>query len=247
MTSENHVLVFGAGSGIALATARILVKKGWRATLVNRSKIDGHELEKFQADKIREIVGVDFSKSSCACDEIKSIISGDVFTHIIVAQGFMLESHYLNNHDIIKAYNCNLVSVALILNEIYSISEKSRSVEQIVVLGSVAGDRGKEKNPVYDSSKAGLETLCQGFRQRFNHLNINLILIKPGNVRTKMTAEKSKNWLWVDPFVVAVDIVSAMNNKRDVVYTPWFWRYVMLIIRLMPEKIFVGLGLGKVN
>ena len=247
MKIDNHILVIGAGSEIALALVHVLVNDGWRATLVNRNKINLNERLACPLERIRQITGVDFSKVNESYEELKTIISDNNFTHAIIAQGFMLDANYEGCQEIMTAYHCNLVSVALILNEISLNANKLCIIQQVVVIGSIAGDRGKEKNPVYDSTKAGVEILCQGFRQRFAHLKINLLLIKPGNVNTKMTSEKPKNWSWVNPDYVALDIINAMKQKRAVVYSPWLWRYVMLVIRIVPEKIFVLLRLGKVN
>ena len=247
MNSDNHVLVIGAGSGIALALVNLLVNDGWQATLVNRTKINQKELLKYPLEQIHHINGIDFSKINESYDKIKIIISGGHFTHVIIAQGFMLDSNYEGSIDILNTFNCNLVSVALILNEILLNTNRLSVMQQVVILGSVAGDRGKEKNPIYDSTKAGVDILCQGFRQRFERFRINLLLIKPGNVNTKMTIRKSKNWSWVNPDYVALDIFNAMKKRRAVVYSPWFWRYIMIVIRLMPERLFVFLGLGKVN
>ncbi|MFM7774556.1 MAG: short-chain dehydrogenase, partial [Candidatus Kapaibacterium sp.] len=72
---------------------------------------------------------------------------------------------------------------------------------------------------------------------------INVVTIKPGFVDTPMTAHVPKNVLFATPQRVARDIVRAMDKGSDMVYVPGFWRYVMLIIRHIPERIFKRLGL----
>ncbi len=66
-------------------------------------------------------------------------------------------------------------------------------------------------------------------------------LVKPGFVDTPMTADFEKGPLWSFPERVAKDIVRAMEKGQSVIYTPWWWRWIMLVIRLIPESLFVRL------
>ena len=118
---------------------------------------------------------------------------------------------------------------------------------QVIVVGSIAGDRGKEKNPVYDSSKAGLEVLCQGYRQRFAHRNTRLLFVKPGNVSTRMTKDKAKDWTFSRPERIASDVYRAMDRGGGVIYSPRIWGAVMFVIRKLPETLFVKMGFGRAN
>ncbi len=108
----------------------------------------------------------------------------------------------------------------------------------LAVISSVAGDRGRQSNYIYGAAKGGLTVFLQGLRNRLAPKGIHVLTIKPGFVDTPMTKDFKKGFLWVKPEAVARSIVKAVNKKRDVVYAPWFWRYIMLIIRLIPERIF---------
>lgn len=112
---------------------------------------------------------------------------------------------------------------------------------QIVAVGSVAGDRGRATNFSYGAAKGALDIFMSGLRQRLQQTPVQVLLVKPGFVDTPMTANFKKGPLWASPARVARNIVQAMDSKRSVIYTPWFWRWIMLVIRHIPERIFVRL------
>jgi decaprenylphospho-beta-D-erythro-pentofuranosid-2-ulose 2-reductase len=110
----------------------------------------------------------------------------------------------------------------------------------LVVLGSVAGDRGRRANYVYGAAKAGLATLVEGIAHRFAGKGPRVVVVKPGPVITPMTAAfaSRKGLMWATPETVAVVVRRAADHGGPVVYAPWFWRWIMLIIRSLPTPIF---------
>ncbi len=108
----------------------------------------------------------------------------------------------------------------------------------ICALSSVAGDRGRQSNYLYGAAKGGLTTYLQGLRNRLYHPGVNVITVKPGFVDTRMVFGKGKLPLVASPDKAARDIYRAVTKQRDVVYVPWFWRFIMFIIRAIPESIF---------
>lgn len=112
----------------------------------------------------------------------------------------------------------------------------------LVVIGSVAGDRGRASNYVYGAAKSGLAALVQGIAHRLSRAGARAVLVKPGFVDTPMTAGIAKKGpLWAKPEAIASAIVSAApsNSRRGpVIYTPSFWRWIMLAIRSTPSFIF---------
>jgi short-subunit dehydrogenase len=113
----------------------------------------------------------------------------------------------------------------------------------IAVISSVAGDRGRQSNYVYGSAKALVSAFASGQRQRLAKHGVHVITIKPGFVDTPMTAHLKKGALWAKPEQVARDISAAIDKGRTIVYTPGFWRLIMLIIKHIPEFIFIKLSL----
>jgi len=114
----------------------------------------------------------------------------------------------------------------------------------IAVISSVAGDRGRKSNYVYGAAKGMVTLFLQGLRNRLAAAEVQVLTIKPGFVDTPMTAAIPKGGpLWAKPEDIATGILAAIEKKRDVVYLPWFWQWIMLIIRMIPERIFKRLSL----
>lgn len=113
----------------------------------------------------------------------------------------------------------------------------------VVGVGSVAGDRGRIGNYVYGSAKAGFHTYLSGLRNRLNRAGGHVVTVKPGFVDTAMTWGIEGMFLVATPEKVAEDLLKAVEKKKNVIYTPFFWRYIMLIIRSIPEPIFKKLSI----
>jgi hypothetical protein len=134
----------------------------------------------------------------------------------------------------------NATSAMVLLNDAATFFEQ-QCHGQIVAIGSVAGDRGRATNYAYGAAKGALEIFLSGLRQRLHKSGVQVLLVKPGFVETPMTAAFKKGPLWASPERVARDIVRAMEKGKSVIYTPWWWRWIMLAIRLIPEALFVRL------
>lgn len=115
---------------------------------------------------------------------------------------------------------------------------EDRGQGTVVGVGSVAGDRGRIGNYVYGSAKAGFATYLSGLRNRLTRAGGHVVTVKPGFVDTAMTWGIEGMFLVASPDAVAKDILNAVAKKKNVIYTPFFWRYIMLIIRHIPEFIF---------
>ena len=112
----------------------------------------------------------------------------------------------------------------------------------MVIIGSVAGDRGRASNYEYGAAKAAIATFTSGLRNRYAKLGLHIMTVKPGFVDTPMT------WGMNIPLIASRETISdailkAMAKKKDVIYAPWFWKFIMLIIMHIPEKIFKKLKL----
>jgi decaprenylphospho-beta-D-erythro-pentofuranosid-2-ulose 2-reductase len=122
-----------------------------------------------------------------------------------------------------------------------------RMVEQgegaIVVLSSVAGDRGRPSNFIYGSAKAGLNAYLQGLRARVSGTGVSVTTVKAGFVDTPMTYGMPGLFLVASPEACARACLAYAARKRAVVYFPLFWRFVMMAIRAIPERLFQRLRL----
>lgn len=107
-----------------------------------------------------------------------------------------------------------------------------------VIISSVAGDRGRASNYTYGAAKAAVTAYASGLRTRAAAHGVNVITVKPGFVDTPMTAHLKKNPLFASAERVAGDIARAIARGSATVYTPWFWRPIMSVIKALPERIF---------
>jgi short-subunit dehydrogenase len=120
---------------------------------------------------------------------------------------------------------------------------ESKASGCLAVISSVAGDRGRQSNYVYGASKAALDAFLSGLRNRLQQSGVAVVTIKPGFVDTPMTSRMKHNALFVSPARAARAVYAAIAKRRNVVYVPWFWRWIMLLIRLIPEPLFKRLRL----
>lgn len=115
----------------------------------------------------------------------------------------------------------------------------------IAAISSVAGDRGRQSNFCYGSAKAGLTAFLSGLRNRLHSRHVRVLTVKPGIIDSPMTQgiPVGPQALVTTPRRVAADIERAIVGGRDTVYSPWFWRPIMAVIRWIPEPIFKRLRL----
>jgi len=241
-------LIIGATSGIASQVIRLLAHKKKRLILSGR---DMAQIEKIAKDteiryntevKTKLFNALDFDSHSDFIHEIEESfgkIYGVIWAVGVLGQQDKLENDFKAaklDHDI------NYTAAMSFLGEIANYMER-RKTGHIVVLGSVAGDRGKASNYIYGAAKAALNTFLQGLRQRLAPAGVKVLTVKPGPVRTRMTDGLEKLPLLANPQDVAKDIVRAIERGSEVLYTPLIWRLIMILIRHVPEKIYKKISL----
>ena len=113
----------------------------------------------------------------------------------------------------------------------------------LAVISSVAGDRGRKSNYVYGASKAGLSVMLDGIRNRIDRAGVHVLTIKPGFVRSPMTAHLPPSPLFAEPSAIGAGILRAVRSRQDVVYLPGFWRLILFIVRNIPSRIFKGMNM----
>jgi decaprenylphospho-beta-D-erythro-pentofuranosid-2-ulose 2-reductase len=118
----------------------------------------------------------------------------------------------------------------------------ARGGGKLTVFSSVAGDRGRKPVVIYGSSKAGISVYLEGLDHKFHAAGLAVLCVKPGFVKTSMTAGLKPPPFAGEPEQVARDVVRAMDRGRAVLYTPGMWALVMFVIRLLPRFIMRKLG-----
>ncbi len=136
-----------------------------------------------------------------------------------------------------RILDTNFTGSALALEVLANHFEQKRK-GFICALSSVAGDRGRQSNYLYGSAKGGLTTYLQGLRNRLYHSGVHVVTVKPGFVDTRMVYGRAKLPLVAPPEAVARSIYHAVKTRKDVVYVPWFWRVIMSVVCMIPERLF---------
>jgi short-subunit dehydrogenase len=142
-----------------------------------------------------------------------------------------------------KVIDSNYTGAVSILNIIANDFEGRRS-GTIIGISSVAGDRGRQSNYIYGSAKAGFTAYLSGLRNRLAKSGVHVLTVKPGFVRTRMTAGLPlPGPVTAKPEQVANDVFKAYLKQQNQLYTLWMWQFIMLIIRHIPESIFKKMSL----
>jgi decaprenylphospho-beta-D-erythro-pentofuranosid-2-ulose 2-reductase len=118
----------------------------------------------------------------------------------------------------------------------------TRGGGKLVVFSSVAGDRGRKPQIIYGSAKAGLSLYCEALDHKFHEQGLQVTCVKPGFVKTGMTAGLKPPPFAGEPDQVARDVIGAMDRGKPVLYTPGMWALVMLVIRWLPRFVMRKIG-----
>ncbi len=239
---SESVLILGATSAIARATAAAFAARGDALYLASR---DDDELRRIAAD-LRLRYGVDvqhgvFDAEATGTHEMffKSVLETmPDLSGVVLAFGYLGDAMAARNFSVgEKVIAANFTGAASILGLCANHFEPLQR-GFIIGISSVAGDRGRQSNYVYGAAKGALSLYLQGLRNRLYPGGVRVITIKPGFVDTAMTYGLPGLFLVASPQTIGERIVAALGKSADVVYLPWFWRYIMLIIKHIPEFIF---------
>jgi short-subunit dehydrogenase len=243
-----RILIVGATSAIAEATARVFAQKGAAFFLAAR----GAERVRAIADDLRirgagqvEVKVFDARDAASyrqLVDESANALGG--LDAALIAHGTLSNQRECeaSAESLYQEFQVNALSVMGLCTHLANYFEAQGS-GVIAVISSVAGDRGRGSNYVYGSSKAAVTAFTSGLRQRLHAKGVSVVTIKPGFVDTPMTAAFKKSMIWASPAAVAAAIVRAMARRTPVLYVPWFWRPIMWIVCAIPERVFRKLQL----
>lgn len=244
MATESRILVLGATSAIAERWCRL------RAAAHDRLLLVGRDADKLSAiaDDLRARGGT----VETAVEDLADAADADArfarwveslggLDMIFVAYGTLGDQGDAQSDT--AALTAGLASnftSAVVWCELAARRFEAAGQGTVVAISSVAGDRGRRTNYAYGAAKAGLSTYLEGMAHRFAGTAVTVVCVKPGFVATPMTAHIDGRGgpLWATPDQVAGDIEAAIAGRKPVVYTRWFWRFVMLIIRHLPRPIF---------
>ena len=237
------ILVLGATSGIAEATCRIWAAQGAQLFLVARN---ADKLAAVAADlKLRGAAYVGTAVADLddtdkhpelLAHAINSLTGMDVayLAHGVLGDQASAEQDFEHAAQILFT---NFMAPVSLLTWLANYCVQ-RHAGVLAVLSSVAGERGRKSNYIYASSKAGLTAFLSGLRNRVDREGVTVITIKPGPVKTSMTAGMKGAEKFADVNKVAATIVKAIDKRVDTLYVPAIFLPIMFIVRHIPERIF---------
>jgi short-subunit dehydrogenase len=249
MTTPPIVLILGGTSGIGRGVTSAFARRGYE-TLVT-----GRELA--EAQRVAQDLSVRYGTPSrgLAFDATLPETHGGFFENVLEETGDRLEGVVaafgeLGDHDVtqrepaaaLEIISTNYSGLVSILTLAANHLERRRR-GFIVGIGSVSGDRGRRSNYVYGSTKGAGAIFLAGLRGRLHPSGVRVLTVKPGFVDTAMTFGLPGVVLAADPERVGEQIARAVERGRDVIYVPGAWRAIMLLVRLIPERLFKRLKL----
>jgi decaprenylphospho-beta-D-erythro-pentofuranosid-2-ulose 2-reductase len=234
-----NVVIVGATSAIAQEVAKLYAAEGATLLLVGRNEAKtlavASDLRVRGADDVTTFIAdlADVSRHAAIAAAMPGTI--DV---VLLAHGTLPDQRALDADPSrqAEAFQVNATSVLSLAGHFAARMEAARH-GVLAVIGSVAGDRGRRSNYVYGAAKAAIDTYCQGLRARLAEAGVGVVLIKPGWVDTPMTAGMRRNPLFASAARVARVIHGAIARRRAVVYAPGFWRWISLVVRMMPARL----------
>ena len=237
------IVIIGATSAVATETARWFAVEGADLFIAGRTQ---EKLERLAQDlRIRGAAsvhtGIFNARDLASHDQLleQAFHQLGEIDAALIAHGDLPNQKECEHGwaDTERALTTNFLSPVAFLTWLANYFD-TRGKGNITVISSVAGDRGRQSNYIYGSAKGALSTFLQGLRNRLAPRGVSVTTIKPGFIDTPMTADIKKGPLFASAELVGKRIHKAMLKGESVVYTPFFWRFIMLIIQHIPEFIF---------
>jgi decaprenylphospho-beta-D-erythro-pentofuranosid-2-ulose 2-reductase len=236
---SNYCLILGAKSDIARAIAHRWAQNGYHLYLAGRKAAT--EIEPDVKD-----IGIRYNVTAQAVEfDALAFETHAAFYAaldpkpevVICVLGFMPDQKASEQDPALarQVMATNYIGCANILS-IAANDMEARKAGSIIGISSVAGERGRASNYFYGSAKAGFTAFLSGLRNRMALVGLHVMTVKPGFVYTKMTEGLPLPApLTAQPEDVALDVFKAWRKRKNVLYTKWMWRWIMAIIRSIPE------------
>jgi len=235
------VLILGATSSVALELSRIYAQQGYSLLLAARSVYRLKPLKDDLTIRFKSSVDLKEFDAEAIAQHATFYDSLDPKPDIVVCLFGVLGDQREAEMDweiAQRILTVNYIGAVSILS-IIAKDFKNRKRGVIVGVSSVAGERGRQSNFFYGSAKAGFTAYLSGLRNQLFRYDVSVITIIPGFIRSKMTSTiATPEILTATPNQVARAIAKGINRKKDLVYILWIWKWIMFLIKLIPEKIF---------
>ncbi len=241
-----RILITGATSAIAQEAAKRFAADSAAFLLVGRDPdrlaavADDLRARGAKAVETEVVDLIDLARCSRLIDEAVEKLGG--LDALLVAQGTLPDQAACEANPVLtlREFSLNAMGPITLLLKAAAYFETQGS-GCLAVITSVAGVRGRRSNYVYGAAKATVSTFLEGLRGRMGEVGVSVVDIRPGFVDTPMTAHLPKKTLFATAASVGERVYRAMGSGDAVVYAPWFWRWIALVIQLIPRAIFAKL------
>ena len=244
-----RVLLLGATRGMGRALARLFAARGDALFLLGR---DRRELERSAADLEQRGAGGTVGVALCDLEqpdgfepalEAATTALGGLDTVVVTAGMFasqeLLESDRQLTRRLLDVNFARTVELCeLARRQLLADGDGGK----LCVFASVAGDRGRKPVVLYGAAKAGLAAYLEGLDHRYHQEGLEVICVKPGFVKTGMTAGLEPPPFAGEPTAVAARVLRAIDRGTPVVYAPGIWRWILLVIKLLPRSVMRRIG-----
>ncbi len=245
-----RIVIIGATSAMAEQCARLWVQgNAVDLTLVGRS---AGRIEPIASDlRVRSpqseihVVEAEFLQPATIQATVDSIAAVGPVDVVLIAHGSLPEQTDCQN-DLVACHDALVVNGVspVLFAEAFAQHMAQAGSGTLVLIGSVAGDRGRKSNYVYGSAKGLVTRYAQGLQHRFAGTGVKVVLVKPGPTDTPMTAHLKSGGAKLAPVAdVAQQIVDAIGRGQAVAYVPGKWRVIMMVIRHLPAFVFNKLNI----
>ena len=242
--NPQSILLLGGTSEIGLAVVSEYLRRQPLRVVLACMPGDpqiGASVEALEGQGAAAVEVIDFDAADFASHPaaIEAAFAGGDIDLAMVAFGLLGDAEELWQDQAKAVQICNInytgaVSVGVLLGERF----KAQGHGQIVAMSTVAGERVRRSNFVYGSTKAGLDAFYLNLGQALAGLGPKVLVVRPGQVRTRMSAHVKEAPLTVDKQDVAKQIVAAVADGKELIWVPPAFRYVMMVLRHIPTPIF---------
>ncbi|GAC50556.1 decaprenylphospho-beta-D-erythro-pentofuranosid-2-ulose 2-reductase [Gordonia aichiensis] len=242
--APQSILILGGSSEIGLAIASEFLQRGPARVIL--AVVPGDPTADAAADTMRragatsvELIDYDATKPETHPETIEKAFAGGDVDLTIVAAGVQFDDEevWQDQRKAVTEVTINYtaaVSVGVLLGQ----KLKHQGRAQIVAMSSVAGERVRRSNFVYGSSKAGLDGFYLGLGEALADDGVHVLVVRPGQVRTRLSANVKEAPLTVNKDVVAKSVIKAVDDNKEIVWVPGTFRYIMTVLRHVPRKVF---------
>lgn len=242
-----RIAIIGATSGMAEHTARCFAQDTNKILLIGRN-----------ADKVQSVADDLSARGAEVATDLQDLLKLEALPglisrawerwggldYVLIAHGVLGDQEAAQSDlpQELTILHANFTSAAILAGDLANRME-AQGHGVLAVIGSVAGDRGRQSNYIYGAAKSGIEAYLSGLRNRLFKKGVAVVTIKPGFVATPMTAHLKQGPLFISGEKAGKLIHRAMIKRKSVAYVPWFWRGIMGIICHIPEFVFKRLSL----